>query len=113
MPHEHCAEFTKTTKIKFKIGEFSKLNRVTVKTLRHYEEIGLLVPSQVDKWTGYRYYDVCQLGRMNTIRDLKELGFTLEEIGELFDEGRTRRRRSLSRPKPRSAGRRCSGWSGA
>ena len=41
----------KTTKIKFKIGEFSKLNRVTVKTLRHYEEIGLLVPSQVDKWT--------------------------------------------------------------
>ena len=90
MPHEHCAEFTKTTKIKFKIGEFSKLNRVTVKTLRHYEEIGLLVPSQVDKWTGYRYYDVCQLGRMNTIRDLKELGFTLEEIGELFDEGRTR-----------------------
>jgi len=51
----------KTTKIKFKIGEFSKLNRVTVKTLRHYEEIGLLVPSQVDKWTGYRYYDVCQL----------------------------------------------------
>ena len=90
MPHEHCAEFTKTTKIKFKIGEFSKLNRGTVKTLRHYEEIGLLVPSQVDKWTGYRYYDVCQLGRMNTIRDLKELGFTLEEIGELFDEGRTR-----------------------
>ena len=73
-----------------KIGEFSKLNRVTVKTLRHYEEIGLLVPSQVDKGTGYRYYDVCQLGRMNTIRYLKELGFTLEEIGELFDEGRTR-----------------------
>ena len=90
LPHEHCAEFMKTTKIKFKIGEFSKLNRVTVKTLRHYEEIGLLVPSQVDKWTGYRYYDVCQLGRMNTIRYLKELGFTLEEIGELFDEGRTR-----------------------
>lgn len=103
----------KTTKIKFKIGEFSKLNRVTVKTLRHYEEIGLLVPSQVDKWTGYRYYDVCQLGRMNTIRYLKELGFTLEEIGELFDEGGRARRRSLSRPKPRSAGRRCSGWSGA
>ena len=113
MPHEHCAEFTKTTKIKFKIGEFSKLNRVTVKTLRHYEEIGLLVPSQVDKWTGYRYYDVCQLGRMNTIRDLKELGFTLEEIGELFDEGRTRPSPELIAAKPRSAGRRCSGWSGA
>ena len=49
LPHEHCAEFTKTTKIKFKIGEFSKLNRVTVKTLRHYEEIGLLVPEP--EWT--------------------------------------------------------------
>ncbi len=77
------------TKIKFKIGEFSKLNQVTVKTLRHYEEIGLLVPNQVDEWTGYRYYDVCQLERMNTIRYLKELGFRLEEIRELFDEGQT------------------------
>lgn len=85
----------KTTKIKFKIGEFSKLNQVTVKTLRHYEEIGLLVPEQVDKWTGYRYYGVCQLGRMNTIRYLKGLGFALEEIRELFDAGQMRPSREL------------------
>ena len=41
-------------KMKFKIGEFSKLCQVTVKTLRHYEEIGLMIPVEVDEWTGYR-----------------------------------------------------------
>ena len=42
---------------KIKIGAFSKLCRVTVKTLRHYEELGLLVPAEIDEWTGYRYYE--------------------------------------------------------
>lgn len=74
------------TKIKFKIGEFSKLCQVTVKTLRHYEEKGLLVPNEVDEWTGYRYYDLSQLGRMNKIVFLKGLGFSLEEISNIFDE---------------------------
>ena len=73
-----CAEFMKTTKIKFKIGEFSKPNRITVKTLRHYKEIGPIGPEQVDKRTGYPYYGACQLGRMNTIRHLKGLGFTTQ-----------------------------------
>ena len=41
-------------KTKLKIGEFSKLMQVTVKTLRHYEQMGLLIPYEVDKWTGYR-----------------------------------------------------------
>ncbi|EKD32237.1 MAG: MerR family transcriptional regulator [uncultured bacterium] len=73
-------------KIKFKIGEFSKLNMVTIKTLRHYEEIGLLVPDEIDQWTGYRYYRVDQLNKMNKIIFLKRLGFNLEEIREVFDE---------------------------
>jgi DNA-binding transcriptional MerR regulator/DNA gyrase inhibitor GyrI len=73
-------------KIKFKIGEFSKLNMVTIKTLRHYEEIGLLVPDEIDQWTGYRYYRVDQLNKMNQIIFLKKLGFTLEEIRGVFDE---------------------------
>ena len=42
-------------KTKLKIGEFSKLMQVTVKTLRHYEQMGLLIPYEADKWTGYRY----------------------------------------------------------
>ena len=45
---------------KLKIGEFSKLCRVSVKTLRHYEEMGLLVPDETDEWTGYRYYSLEQ-----------------------------------------------------
>lgn len=62
--------------------------QVTVKTLRHYEQIGLLVPFEVDQWTGYRYYDIGQLRRMNRIIYLKGLGFSLEQIAELFDGGR-------------------------
>ncbi|MDD3038738.1 MAG: MerR family transcriptional regulator [Bacteroides sp.] len=74
--------------MKFKIGEFSKLCQVTVKTLRHYEEIGLLIPFEVDEWTGYRYYNISQLRQMNRIVYLKQLGFSLEEIGRLFEEGK-------------------------
>ena len=72
---------------KLKIGEFSKMMQVTVKTLRHYEQRGLLMPEEVDKWTGYRYYSISQMQRLNTIRDLQRQGFTLEEIKELFDDG--------------------------
>lgn len=74
-------------KIKLSIGEFSKLCYVTVKTLRHYERQGLLVPHDVDEWTRYRYYDVSQMERVARIRELKALGLTLSEIGELFDQG--------------------------
>lgn len=72
-------------RIKFKIGEFSKLCQVTVKTLRYYEEIGLLIPFETDEWTGYRYYDTSQLQRMNRILYLKRLGFSLDEIVDIFD----------------------------
>jgi len=67
------------------IGEFSKLCGVTVKTLRHYEKLGLITPRKVDEWTGYRYYNVNQLQTMETIRRFKELGFSLEEISSLMD----------------------------
>lgn len=74
------------SKMKFKIGEFSKLCQVTVKTLRHYEQIGLLCPFEVDEWTGYRYYDTTQLRRMARIAYLKRLGFRLEDIAELLEQ---------------------------
>ena len=72
-------------KTKLKIGEFSRLMQVTVKTLRHYEQKELLVPDQVDEWTGYRYYSITQMLKLNSIRQLQQLGFTLEEIRELYD----------------------------
>ncbi|MGM9736675.1 MAG: MerR family transcriptional regulator [Candidatus Cryptobacteroides sp.] len=71
---------------KLKIGEFSKLCRVSVRALRHYEEIGLLVPEIIDYGTGYRYYDVSQMQKMNNISRLKNLGFSLAEISDLYEE---------------------------
>jgi len=69
-----------------KIGDFSKLSFVTVKALRHYDELGLLKPAHIDHSTGYRYYTTSQLGRLNKILALKDLGLSLEEIGTLLYE---------------------------
>ena len=71
----------------FRIGEFSKLSRVPVKTLRYYDEIGLLRPAQVDNFTSYRYYTIEQLARLNRILALKDLGFALEQIARVLDGG--------------------------
>ena len=73
-------------KTKLKIGEFSQMMQVTVKTLRHYEQKGLLMPDEVDEWTGYRYYTVEQMQRLNNIRELQQLGFSLDEIGLLYED---------------------------
>lgn len=70
---------------KLKIGEFSQLMQVTVKTLRHYEQIGILKPCEVDQWTGYRYYKLDQMQQLQSIRYLKDVGFSLEEIRELME----------------------------
>ena len=66
------------------IGEFSKICQVSVKTLHHYDKIGLLVPMEVDRFTGYRYYGVEQIDTMNYIQRLKRYGFSLEEIQHLL-----------------------------
>ena len=71
--------------IKLKIGEFSKLMQVTVKTLRHYKSIGLLMPDEVDESSGYRYYRFEQMQRLSDIRKYKDIGFSLDEIKCLYD----------------------------
>lgn len=68
-----------------RIGDFSKLSRVSIKTLRFYDEMGLLKPVEVDRFTGYRYYEFHQLPRLYRILALKDLGFSLEEIGHLLE----------------------------
>jgi DNA-binding transcriptional MerR regulator len=70
----------------FKIGEFSKLSHVTVKTLRYYDRIGLLKPANVDRFTSYRYYSANQLPRLNRILALKDLGLSLDQIARLLDD---------------------------
>jgi len=70
-----------------KIGDFSKLSLVSVRMLRYYEEMGLLKPVHVDTYTGYRYYSVDQLPRLNRILALKDLGLSLEQIAALLNGG--------------------------
>ena len=63
-----------------KIGEFSKLSRVSVRMLRHYDEIGLLKPAETDRFTDYRYYREDQLPMVCRITALKDMGFSLADI---------------------------------
>ncbi len=72
-----------------RIGEFSKLVQVPVATLRYYDQVGLLKPVEVDRFTGYRYYSASQLPRLHRILALKGLGFSLEQISTVLAEGLT------------------------
>lgn len=63
-----------------KISDFSKLAQVPTATLRYYDQLGLLKPAAVDKFTDYRYYTVEQLPRLNRILALRDLGFSLDDI---------------------------------
>lgn len=69
-----------------KIGDFSKLANVTIKTLRYYDQFDLLKPVYTDRYNGYRYYSLEQLPRLNRILALKDLGFSLEQISLLMKE---------------------------
>jgi len=66
------------------IGDFARLGQVSPRTLRHYDDLGLLRPERVDASNGYRSYSVGQLARLHRIVALRDLGFGLEEIGELL-----------------------------
>jgi DNA-binding transcriptional MerR regulator/effector-binding domain-containing protein len=70
----------------FRIGEFAKISQVAIKTLRYYDDIALFKPASVDADSGYRYYTLEQLPRLNRILALKDLGFSLEQIALLLDE---------------------------
>lgn len=67
------------------IGEFSHSTRLTIKTLRYYQELGILVPAGIDPQNGYRLYNQTNFQEAQRIIMLKELGFSLKEIREIFD----------------------------
>jgi len=73
----------------YTIGNFSKINLISTKALRIYDEMGLLKPENVDKFTGYRYYSSSQLPRMHRILALKGMGFSLNEIKTVIDDEKT------------------------
>lgn len=68
----------------FRIGDFSRIARVSARLLRFYDEIGLLTPAHADAQSGYRFYTVDQLSRLNRITVLKDLGFSLDQIGDIL-----------------------------
>ncbi|HCB01483.1 MAG TPA: MerR family transcriptional regulator, partial [Anaerolineae bacterium] len=70
-----------------KIGDFARLTQVSIVTLRYYDEMDLLKPVRVDSFTGYRFYSVEQLPRLNRILALKDLGFSLEQIKLMLADG--------------------------
>ena len=79
--HRPCEERTGDTL--YKIGMFAAMNHMTVKTLRFYEEQGLLMPALIHPETGYRYYTLSQMAVPHQISALKQAGFTLEEIAHI------------------------------
>ena len=70
----------------FRIGEFAQIAQVSTRQLRFYDQLGLLQPVRTDAQTGYRYYSIRQLPRLNSILALKELGLSLEQIGPLLKD---------------------------
>ena len=71
----------------FKIGEISKLYNIGVDSIRYYEEVGLICPERSE--SGYRHYSTHDLWRLNVIRDLRSIGFTIEQIREYLDDHNT------------------------
>jgi DNA-binding transcriptional MerR regulator len=72
--------------MRLRIGEFARFGQVSVSALRYYDEVGLLRPSEVDRWTGYRYYSLDQLAMLNRLLALKELGLSLDQIKQLLGD---------------------------
>lgn len=70
----------------FSIGQFSTITKITVKALRHYHELGLLLPDYIDDETGYRYYKQDAIERARLIGLLKEIEFPLSEIKTMLEE---------------------------
>jgi DNA-binding transcriptional MerR regulator len=68
-----------------KIGDFSRIAQVSVRTLQYYDRLGLFKPVKVDKFSGYRYYSMSQLSRLNRLLALRDMGLSLEQISQLLD----------------------------
>jgi DNA-binding transcriptional MerR regulator len=69
------------------IGAFARLGGVSVRALRHYEQVGVLLPARTDPVTGYRYYRAHQLARLHRLQALQDLGLSLHQLAPLLDDG--------------------------
>jgi DNA-binding transcriptional MerR regulator len=71
--------------MRYQIGDFSTISRLSIKTLRYYHEYGILEPTHIDEESGYRYYDEGSLQRAAIIQELKSLDFPLKDIKDILD----------------------------
>lgn len=69
----------------FTVSQTAEIVGVTAETLRHYDRIGLVHPCKTDKWTNYRYYSENEIVRLNTIKALRYMDLSLEEIKRCSD----------------------------
>jgi DNA-binding transcriptional MerR regulator len=83
------------------IQKMAALRGLTAETLRHYDRIGLFRPDHVDPDTGYRYYSILQYEQLGTIKELRQLGLTLPEIQEYFQERSVQKSYELLRERLR------------
>ena len=85
MNQKHLSCSPKEKEQLYKIGMFANMNRVTIKTLRYYDEQKLLVPVYVDEENGYRYYAAGQMAQLHRIIALKNMGFSIDDIRKIMD----------------------------
>ena len=85
MNQQHPSFKPKEKEQLYKIGMFANMNRVTIKTLRYYNEQKLLVPVYVDEENGYRYYAAGQMAQLHRIIALKMMGFSIDDIRKIMD----------------------------
>ena len=69
----------------YKIGEFSKMSKTTIKALRYYEKEGILKPAFIDQDTSYRYYESSQLVHISKIISLRQTGLSINDIRMVLD----------------------------
>lgn len=81
--------------VRLSIGDFSRMTHVSVKALRHYHDVGLLVPAEIDPFSGYRYYDSGQVGSAQVIRRFRDLGMPIEEVRSLLEAPDVRARNEV------------------
>lgn len=73
----------------FSIGDVSKIKNITIKALRYYHKMGILVPRYIDESTGYRYYSIDQFINIDVIKGCRALGTSISELQEIFKESNT------------------------
>jgi DNA-binding transcriptional MerR regulator/effector-binding domain-containing protein len=71
-------------RVRLPIGDFSRMTHVSVKALRHYHDLGLLVPAEIDPASGYRFYEPSQVPVAQVIRRFRDLGMPIDEIREVL-----------------------------